>query len=74
MHNRMIDDAITVLNVIYWTVMTLWFAVLVTDNDSLTGWGGAGFAGTALVAVCGWHLLRYKRRKQQAKDDAGVES
>ncbi|MBT2536249.1 hypothetical protein [Arthrobacter sp. ISL-69] len=70
----MIDHAITALGVLYWTVMAAWLVVLATESDSLTGWGGAGFAGTAFVAVCGWHLLRYKRRKQQTKDDAGVES
>ncbi|MBT2536272.1 hypothetical protein [Arthrobacter sp. ISL-69] len=70
----MIDRAIAALNVLYWTVVAAWFVVLVTDNDSLTGWGSAGFVGTALVAVCGWHLLRHKRKKLQATNDTGVVS
>lgn len=41
----MADHVITALNAIYWAVMAAWFVVLVTDNDSLTGWGSAGFLG-----------------------------
>lgn len=63
MRRPMIDRAITALNVLYWTVMAAWFVVLVTDNDRLTGWGSAGFMGTALVAALGWHLLRRRRKK-----------
>jgi len=70
----MIDHTITGLNVLYWTVMAAWLVVLVTDNDRLSGWGSAGFVGTALGAAIGWHLLRRKKRKLQANNDTGVES
>ena len=46
--------------------MVAWFMILITDNHGLDGWGIDGFAGPALVAVLGWRLLRFRRKKLQA--------
>lgn len=73
MQRRNIDYAIAALNVIYWLVMVTWFMVLITDSHRLDGWGSAGFAGPAIVAALGWHLLRSRRKKLQAKNDEGAE-
>jgi hypothetical protein len=50
--------------VIYWALMGGWLLVLVPDDDSLTGFGGAGF---------GWHLLKYRRKMLRQRTRANGE-